>query len=121
MERNLCTSLFNISTHGWGYTSFPFIREERDLRRIAYINTLKNQKAELVLHPTTLFWFTQKLVLILDHLFTNQNLTNDGSLLGDAWAYFGSLRSGELTWRKDNHFYMEAYNLHRFARLFSFF
>jgi hypothetical protein len=75
----------------------------------------------MVLCPAVLFCFTQKLVLIPYHLFGNQTLTDDGSLSGEAWAYFCSLRSGELTWRRDNHFHVEAYKPHRFAPQFSYF
>lgn len=46
---------------------------------------------------------------------------DDGSLSGKAWAYFFSLRSGELAWKRDNHLHMEAYNPQRFARQFSCF
>lgn len=50
----------------------------------------------MVLGPSTLFCFTQNLVFIIYHLFGKQTLVDDGSLSGEAWAYFYSLRSGEL-------------------------
>lgn len=75
----------------------------------------------MVLRPTALFCFTQKLMIILDHLFGNHTLIDDESLSGEAWAYFYSLRSGELVWRRDNHFHVEAYNPHKFARQFTYF
>lgn len=72
----------------------------------------------MILRLAALFCFTQKIVLIPDHLFGKQILTDDKSLSGEAWAYFCSLRSDKLSWRRDNHLYMEAYNPHRFVLQF---
>lgn len=73
----------------------------------------------MVLHPAALFYFTQKLILILNHLFDKYTLIDDGLLSGKVCVYFCYLRSGELAWRKGNNFHVEAYNPHRFARQFS--